>query len=261
MSRLRVDLNSDIGEGFGPWRMGDDAALLEVVTSANVACGFHAGDPLIMDRVVDLAARRGVAVGAHPGINDLWGFGRRSIAGDRPEELATMVAYQVGALGAIAWRRGVRLGHVKLHGALSHAAGRDPELAAAIAAALAGVDPSLTWLVPAGSAMAATAKAAGLAVAHEVFADRGYGDDGELLPRSAPGAVLDDPGEVAARAVAMVLDGAVPTVANRRLLLPVESICVHGDTPGAVAAARAVRVALESAGVSVGPFRSAAPLH
>ena len=261
MSALRVDLNSDIGEGFGPWRMGDDAALLDVVTSANVACGFHAGDPVIMDRTVALAAERGVAVGAHPGINDLWGFGRRSLAGDRPDDLAAMVAYQVGALGAIAWRRGVRIGHVKLHGALSAAASTDADLAAAVATTLRAVDPSLVWLVPAGSAMAVAGTAAGLRVAHEVFADRGYDDAGGLMDRSLPGAVLDDPEEIAARAVAMVLDGAVPTASNRRLLLPFDSICVHGDTPGAVAAARAVRAALESAGVGVSPFGSTPQLH
>jgi len=249
-----VDLNSDVGEGFGPWRMGDDEALVDVVTSVNIACGFHAGDPLIMDRTVRLSAARGLGVGAHPGINDLWGFGRRRIEGDSPDDLATMIVYQVGALKAVAQRHGCAVRHIKLHGALSNVAATDPALADAIATAVAGIDPGLMWLVPSGSVMAAAGERAGLVVRHEVFADRAYADDGTLVPRSRAGAVIDEPGAVADRAVRMVVEGGVASVSGRFLPLTADSICVHGDTPGAVEVARAVRAALESAGVELSPL-------
>ena len=254
MSLRTVDLNADLGEGYGPWRMGDDAALLDIVTTANIACGFHAGDPLIMRRTVALAAQRGVAVGAHPGLNDLWGFGRRHMSGERPEDLATMVVYQVGALRAIATAEGVRVGHVKLHGALSNAAAVDEELACAIGSALHSFDAGLRWLVPTGSAMTAAAASEGLVVVAEAFCDRGYDDNGDLVPRSHPQALLEDPDEIAARAVQMASSGSVTSISGRRLPRPVESLCVHGDTPGAVAAARAVRTALTEAGITVTHF-------
>jgi len=249
-----VDLNSDVGEGFGPWRMGDDDALLDVVTTVNIACGLHAGDPLIMQRTVARAAERGVRIGAHPGPYDLWGFGRRPVDTTRPGELASVVLYQVGALAALAAHEGARVNHVKLHGSLSNAAAVDVQLATAIAEALRRLDPSLAWLVPAGSEMASAGAAAGLRVVSEVFADRAYDDNGDLVARSVPGAVIDDPAAVASRAVAMVFDGGVVSAGGRRLALAVESICVHGDTPNAVAAARAVRAALERAGVRVAAF-------
>ncbi len=254
MPGLVVDLNCDAGEGYGAWRMGDDAALLEIVSSVNVACGFHAGDPLIMRRTVALAARRGVAVGAHPGPLDLFGFGRRAVDGEPVDDLATMVLYQVGALRAVAAAEGVPITHVKLHGALSNRAAVDPELAGAVAAALLRLDPGLTWLVPSGSAMGEAGDAAGLRVVAEVFADRAYAADGTLVPRSVPGAVIDDPGAVADRALAMATGAAVIAVDGSRVPLAVESICVHGDTPGAVACARAVRGRLEGAGFRVAPF-------
>jgi UPF0271 protein len=250
----RVDVNSDLGEGFGPWRMGDDEQLLQVVTTASIACGFHAGDPVIMARTVALARRHGVAVGAHPGHLDLYGFGRRRITGEPPEELATMVVYQVGALGAIAAREGVRLGHVKLHGALSNAAAVDEALAGAVAEAICALDPTLSWLVPSGSEMAAAAQRCGLRAVHEVFADRGYDDAGDLLPRDRPGALLTDTGEVVERALRIVEEGAVVSASGRVLPLPCDSLCVHGDTPGALATARALRAALEAAGVTVRSF-------
>jgi UPF0271 protein len=250
----RVDVNSDLGEGFGPWRMGDDEGLLEVVTTANVACGFHAGDPVIMARTVRLARQHGVAVGAHPGHLDLYGFGRRRIAGEDPAELATMVVYQVGALRAIAEREGVRLGHVKLHGALSNAAAVDPVLAGAVAEAICTCGPSLAWLVPSGSEMSAAAVRCGLRAVHEVFADRGYDDDGDLVARGRPGALLVDTGEVVERALRIVEEGAVVSVSGRVLPLPCDSLCVHGDTPGALETARRLRAALESAGVTVAAF-------
>ncbi|HEX3604907.1 MAG TPA: 5-oxoprolinase subunit PxpA [Candidatus Dormibacteraeota bacterium] len=250
----RVDLNSDLGEGFGPWRMGDDEGLLGVVTTANVACGFHAGDPLIMARTVALAREHGVAVGAHPGTLDLFGFGRRPIGGAPPAELATMVVYQVGALRAVAARAGVRVGHVKLHGALSNAAAVDATLASAIAEAICDVDPTLAWLVPSGSEMAAAARACGLRAVHEVFADRGYDDDGDLLARDRPGAVLTDTGAVVERALRIVEQGAVLSASGRPLPLRCDSLCVHGDTPGALETTRVLRAALEHAGVRVAAF-------
>ncbi len=253
----RVDLNCDAGEGYGPWRMGDDAALLDVVTTVNIACGLHAGDPLIMARTVRMATERGVGVGAHPGPNDLWGFGRRGVAGERPDDLATLVAYQVGALIGVAAQEGARVTSVKLHGALSNAAAVDAELAAAMARAIQAVDASLLWLVPAGSAMVAAGERAGVRIASEVFADRAYDDDGNLVPRSVAGAVIDDPATCARRAVQMVVEGGVASRNGTPLRLRADSVCVHGDTPGAVAAARAVRAALEGAGVVLSPLAGA----
>ena len=250
----RVDLNCDAGEGFGPWRMGDDAALLDVVTTVNIACGMHAGDPLIMARTVRMAQQRGVGVGAHPGPNDLWGFGRRGVAGEPPEDLATLVAYQVGALQAVAAQEGAQVTSVKLHGALSNAAAVDAALAAAVARTLRAVDSTLIWLVPAGSAMVAAAEGAGLRIASEVFADRAYDDDGNLVSRRLPGAVIADPAVCARRAVQMVVDGAIESAGGRRLAMRADTVCVHGDTPGAVESARAVRAALEAAGVELVPL-------
>jgi UPF0271 protein len=248
-----IDLNSDVGEGYGVWRMGDDAALIDIVSSVNIACGFHAGDPLIMSRTVEMAARRGVGVGAHPGTNDRWGFGRRGADG-APTDLATMVAYQVGALRAVAAELGRTVVHVKLHGALSNRAAVDSDLAVAVAATIHAVDADLIWLVPAGSAMAAAGERAGLRVAHEVFADRAYDDDGNLVSRSLPGAVLDDSTVIAERAVRMVVSGGVLTGDGTLLPRQTDSVCVHGDTPGAVEAARAVRTALEHAGITIAPL-------
>lgn len=250
----RVDLNSDLGEGFGPWRMGDDEQLLQVVTTASIACGFHAGDPVIMARTVALARRHGVAVGAHPGNLDLYGFGRRRFTGEPPDELATMVVYQVGALGALAAREGVRLGHVKLHGALSNAAAVDVDLADAVAEAICALDPLLAWLVPSGSEMGLAAHRYGLRAVHEVFADRGYDDDGTLLPRDDPGALLTDTAEVVERALRILEGGAVVSASGRVLPMRCNSLCVHGDTPGALETARALRAGLEAAGVTVAAF-------
>lgn len=234
--------------------MGDDEALLDVVTTVNIACGFHAGDPLIMARTVRLASQRGVGVGAHPGPNDLWGFGRRGVKGERPQDLATMVAYQVGALQAVAAQEGARVSSVKLHGALSNVAAVDADLAAAVARTLHAVAPELVWLVPAGSAMVGAAEREGLRIASEVFADRAYDAEGNLVSRSKPGSVIDDPQLCAERAVRMVVDGGIDAVDGTRLQLRADTVCVHGDTPGAVQAARAVRQALEAAGVEVVPL-------
>jgi len=249
-----VDLNSDLGEGFGPWRMGDDEALLDLVTTCNIACGLHAGDPVVMARTCAAAAARNVRIGAHPGHHDLYGFGRRTITGENPDDVASAVIYQVGALRAIAATRTCEVGHVKLHGALSNQAAVDPRLAETLARAIHALGGDLAWLVPAGSAMVAAGHAAGLRCVEEVFPDRGYAQDGSLLPRSQPGALFDDPEVVARRALAMVTRGGVPGPDGELLPLSVDSLCVHGDTPGAVAAAAAVRAALEAAGVTVAPF-------
>lgn len=250
----RVDLNCDAGEGWGPWRMGDDEALLDVVTTVNVACGLHAGDPLIMARTVRDAQERGVGIGAHPGPNDLWGFGRRDLSREPVGDLATLVAYQVGALQAIAAQEGARVSSVKLHGSLSNRAAVDAGLAGAVAETIRSVDPSLIWLVPAGSAMLGAAERAGLRSASEVFADRAYESDGSLVSRSVPGALITDPRAVANRAVWLVTEGGIESVGGRRLSLRADSVCVHGDSPRAVEVAEAVRAALEKAGVEVVPL-------
>ncbi|MDQ7910299.1 5-oxoprolinase subunit PxpA [Phytohabitans sp. ZYX-F-186] len=248
-----MDLNADLGEGFGAWRLGDDDALLDVVTSANVACGFHAGDPVTMRRVCAAAASKGVAVGAQVGYRDLAGFGRRRIE-YAFDELRDDVLYQIGALDAFCRVAGTRVRYVKPHGALYNTAAIDEAQAAAVVAAVVDYDRGLPVLCPPGSVLGQLATGAGLRAVAEGFADRGYLESGALVPRSAPGALVSSPDEVAARAVSMAVDSAVRTVDGTGLHLPVESICVHGDTPGAVALARGVRAALERVGVRLSPF-------
>jgi 5-oxoprolinase (ATP-hydrolysing) subunit A len=250
---VRIDLNADLGEGFGPWRLGDDEALLEVVTSANVACGFHAGDPVTMRRVCAGAAARGVAVGAQVGYHDLAGFGRRKID-IATDDLAADVLYQVGALDACARAEGTRVRYVKPHGALYNTAADDAGQAGAIAAAVAAFDGAMPLLGFAGSELAAAAGAHGLPFVAEAFADRAYLGSGRLVPRDQPGAVLTDPAAVASRAVTLAVDGRIEAIDGSNLAVDVASVCLHGDTPGAVALARAVRAALAEAGVTVAPF-------
>jgi UPF0271 protein len=250
----RIDLNADLGESYGAWTMGDDEALLACVTSANVACGFHAGDPRVIDRTVALAIEAGVAVGAHPSYLDLRGFGRRAMAAD-PDEVEADVVYQVGAVHAFARSRGGRLVHVKPHGALYNQAAADAALARAVARGAARVAKDLVLVGLAGSAaMRDAAAAAGLRFAAEAFADRAYAPDGTLLPRGRDGAVIADAGAAAARAVAIARDGQVLAVDGSRIELRADTLCLHGDTPGAAGRARAVREALESAGVAVRPL-------
>lgn len=250
----RVDLNSDLGEGYGAYTCGDDAAILDIVTSANVACGLHAGDPEIMATTFALAKARGVAVGAHPGFPDLWGFGRRRIPFSGGE-IERLVAYQVGAAQALAAYAGHRLTYVKTHGALGNLAAEDQSVADAVARAVKAVDPGLGLLAIALSAQVRAGEAAGLEVHQEIFADRGYTDAGLLIPRSEPGAFVTDPTEAADRILRMVQDGIILTASGRALPTPIRSICVHGDTAHAVATARAVRDRLEGAGVTLAPFR------
>jgi UPF0271 protein len=239
-----MDLNSDLGEGFGIWTLGDDDALLCVVTSANVACGFHAGDPTTMRKVCATAVERGVVIGAQVSYRDLAGFGRRRIDVPR-DELADEIRYQIGALSAFG-----PVGYVKPHGALYNTAAVDAVQASAV---VAGVG-ALPVLCQPGSVLASLAAAAGLAVFAEGFVDRAYLPDGRLVPRSQPGAVLHDVDAVVARSVRMAVDGVVEAIDGAVIPMPVVSLCVHGDTPGAVAMATAVRAALLDAGVPVSPF-------
>lgn len=247
---MGIDLNCDLGESFGHWRLGDDAALLSVVSSANVACGFHAGDPRVMRATVAAAREAGVAVGAHPGYRDLRGFGRVPMQLP-PDAVRDDVLYQLGALAAIADAEDVRLAHVKPHGALYNSMVRDPELALAIAEAVAEFDATLPMMVLAGSAAERALDAAGVPVLREGFLDRAYLPDGELAPRGTPGAVHTDPERVAAQALSLARDGRVRAGDGSELRLRVDTLCIHGDTPSAVALARRVREALEGAGVRV----------
>jgi UPF0271 protein len=247
----RIDLNADLGESFGPWPMGTDEALMSSITSANVACGFHAGDPSVMRRTVALAKANGVAVGAHPGFPDLVGFGRREMSAS-PDEVADMVLYQVAALAGVAASQGVRLQHVKAHGALYNMAAKNRALAEAIARGTAAFDRSLILFGLPDSELLRAGEKAGLRVAAEVFADRAYEPDGTLASRSKPGSVIHDQQEVVARAVRMVRDGVVTATNGSTITLRADTICLHGDTPGAATLARLVRRGLDDAGIAVG---------
>jgi UPF0271 protein len=248
-----IDLNADLGEGFGAWRMGDDESMFGLVTSANVACGFHAGDPDIMARCFSLARERGVAVGAHVSFPDLAGFGRRRIPYS-PAEIERLVAYQIGAAQALARCCGHRITHVKCHGALANVAESEPDVARAVARSARAVDPGLVLLAIARSAQVEAAEQAGLRVAHEIFADRTYTDDGRLKPRGQPGAVIEDAAEASARVLVMLEEQAIVAESGARLPTPIDSICVHGDSPHAVEMARLLREALDSAGYRLAPF-------
>lgn len=246
-----MDLNADLGESYGRWTLGDDEGLVAHLTSANVACGFHAGDFLVIERTVALCRRAGVAVGAQPGYPDLLGFGRRTMAFE-PTEVESMVRYQLGALEAFCRAHGVALHHVKPHGALYNQAAGDLALATAVAQATARFSRSLPLYGLASSAAMATAAAdAGVRFIPEAFADRRYRPDGTLVPRSEPGAVLTDPDAAATQAVSIAAEGALTAVDGSRIALSAETICCHGDTPGAVKIAAAVRSALRDAGVEV----------
>lgn len=251
---MKVDINCDMGEGYGRWSLGDDAAMMDVITSANVACGFHGGDPGIMVATARMAKARGVSVGAHPGFNDLWGFGRRVIRGDTMAEIETMIAYQIGAMQACASLAGHAVTHVKAHGALGNLSNDEPDFAMALGRAIKAVDPALIYVTMPGLPTERAAEALNLATASEVFADRAYEDDGQLVGRKMPGAVLHDADAAAARVLAMVRDQAITSVGGRRIPARIDTVCVHGDGATAVAMARRVRAVLEADGVEIRPF-------
>ena len=249
-----INLNADMGEGFGAYDIGDDESLLKIIRSANVACGFHAGDPTVMHRLVMRAKDEGVSIGAHPGFNDLLGFGRRRID-MRPDELEYSIAYQIGALQAMAVYAGLKVTHVKPHGALNNMAAENRELADAIGRAIKAVDAGLIYVALAGSEMQRAGEALGLTVACEGFADRQYDDDGNLTSRKIEGSVIRDPEAARERVVKMVQEQAVISRNGKKIPLRIDSICVHGDEPTAVVVARAVRQGLEAAGIAVVPLQ------
>ncbi len=251
-----VDLNSDMGEGFGPWKMGDDEAMLSIVSSANIACGWHAGDPIIMHRTAAIAKAKGVSIGAHPGFGDLWGFGRRVIRGDSMADLEKQIAYQVGAMQALAVMAGHKVTHVKTHGAMGNMSNDDDEMAMAVGRAIKAVDPALVYVVMPGLSTERAAEKLGLPMAREVFADRTYDDSGNLTSRKVEGAVIHDAAMAAQRVLRMVEDQEVVTVTGKRLKVKIDTICVHGDNPAAVAMAKTVRDTLEAAGIAIRPFRA-----
>ena len=249
----KIDLNADIGESFGIYNTGNDERLLDAITSGSIACGFHAGDPVVMRRTVRMAAKAGVSIGAHPGFPDLAGFGRREM-NIEPREIADLVLYQIGALNAIARAEGAALRHVKPHGALYNMSVRRADIADAIAGAVASFDHDLVLVGLPGSSLLSAGSRLGLRVAAEAFADRSYEADGTLTPRHLRGAVLSEPEIVAERAVRMVRDGEVAARDGSTLSFEVDTLCVHGDAPGAAELAAAVRAALEKAGVAISAF-------
>ena len=251
--RTTIDLNADVGEGFGPWPMGDDAGLIPLVSSVNVACGFHAGDPTGIARTIALAVAAGAAVGAHPGYPDLVGFGRREMD-LAPDELEAAIVYQVGAVAALARAAGTELRHVKPHGALYNRAARYAATAEAVARAVRSVSADLVLVGLAGSISLDAGRAAGLDVAAEAFVDRAYEPDGSLRSRRLPGALVTHPAHAAARAVRLATTGEAETTGGSTLHIEADTLCLHGDTPGAADIARAVRRALESAGVTIAPL-------
>lgn len=250
---MRIDLNSDLGEGYGPWAMGDDVKILDCVTSANIACGGHAGDPETMYRTLRLAVGRGVVVGAHPGYTDREGFGRRIIP-MAPAEIGRMVLAQVGALAALARLAGTQVRYVKPHGALGNLAAADRDVAAAIATAIQAVDATLAVLAMSGTALEVAARELGLPVYSEIYADRAYLPNGQLVPRSQPGAVLHDVDEASGRLIAFLRSGRMPVVGGEPIPLAAHSVCVHGDNAESVLMAREIRARLQAEAVSVASF-------
>ena len=248
-----IDINSDLGEGFGPWTMGADAQILSIVTSANVACGGHASDPETMFKTLELARDKGVKVGAHPGFNDLIGFGRRVIPMS-PAEIGRMCAAQIGALIGIAAQVGISVSYVKPHGALGNLAARDREVAEAIVNAVQKIDPKLAVLAISGTQSEQAARAAGAPVFSEIFADRGYLSSGQLVPRDQDGAMVHDAAEAAQRLITFLDTGRMPVIDGDPIKLAAQSICVHGDSPGAVDMAHEVRERLTSHGIQISSF-------
>jgi 5-oxoprolinase (ATP-hydrolysing) subunit A len=253
MMATQINLNADMGEGFGAYDIGNDDAMLKIIRSASIACGFHAGDPLTMHHNVQRAKDEGVSIGAHPGFNDLWGFGRRRIE-MRPDDLEYLVAYQIGALQAMAAYVGERVTHMKPHGALNNIAAENAEYAMAIGRAVKAVDREIIYVALSGSEMERAGRKLGLHVAREGFCDRLYDDDGNLTSRSIPGAVIKDPAVVARRVVDMVRNGEIISRNGKRIPCKIDTLCVHGDEPTAIDVARAVRAGLETAGIEIVPL-------
>lgn len=249
-----IDLNADLGESFGAYTIGNDEEILKVISSANVACGFHGGDPLVMHRTIELARAGGVGIGAHPGFNDLWGFGRRRIIVQDPSEIEKMLIYQVGAIQGMARAQGAEVTHYKIHGALGNMACVEPDLAEAAARAVKAVAPDLIFVVLPNSELEKAGERLGLRLAREIFADRAYDDDAMLVRRGTPGAMIEDPSEAATRMVRFLEEGAVESLSGKRIEVPIDTICVHGDSAHAVAMAVQVRRALEGAGIGIRPM-------
>ncbi|GGH07130.1 UPF0271 protein [Alsobacter metallidurans] len=252
---MQIDLNADLAEGYGPWRMGDDEALLDMVSSANIACGFHAGDPLIMEQAVRAAAARGVDIGAHVGFPDRQGFGRRAMQIE-PTELAAMVVYQLGALSGITRANGARMTHMSFHGALGNMAAADEALARPLVEAVARFDPALIVVSSTSRAIESAAGACGLRVATTFLADRAYDAQGLLVPRRLPGSVIHDRDAVLTRVRRLLREGVVETYDGTVIAAPAHSILLHGDTEGAVALARDIRREIESGGGVIRPVSS-----
>jgi 5-oxoprolinase (ATP-hydrolysing) subunit A len=253
MMTISVNLNADMGEGFGAYDIGDDDAILKIIRSASIACGSHAGDPLTMRHVVQRAKEEGVSIGAHPGFNDLWGFGRRRIDMN-PEHLEYLIAYQIGALQAMAAYVGEKVTHLKPHGALNNMAAENADYAMAIGRAIKAVDRDIIYVANVGSEMEKAGRKLGLKVAREGYCDRLYDDDGNLTSRKIPGAVIKDPVVATKHVVRMVVEGEIVSRNGKRIPRRVDTLCVHGDEPTAIALARAVRAGLEAAGVKIVPL-------
>jgi len=250
---LSINLNADMGEGFGAYDIGNDDAILKIIRSASIACGFHAGDPVTMRHLVQRAKEEGVSIGAHPGFNDLWGFGRRRIDMN-PEHLEYLIAYQIGALQGMAAYVGEKVTHVKPHGALNNMAAENADYAMAIGRAIKAIDRDIVYVTNVGSEMEKAGRKLGLKVAREGYCDRLYDDDGSLTSRKIPGAVIKDPAVATKHVVRMVVDGEIVSRNGKRMPHRVDTLCVHGDEPTAIELARAVRAGLEAAGVKIVPL-------
>jgi UPF0271 protein len=251
---MRVDLNSDLGESFGAWQMGDDEAMLSIITSASVACGWHAGDPVVMHRAAEIAKANGVAIGAHPSFNDLWGFGRRVIRGTSFADLEKQIAYQIGALQGVAAMVGHTVTHVKAHGALGNLANDEDDFAFALGRAIKAVDPKLVYVVMPGRPSLKAAEKLGLPMLQEIFADRAYQDNGQLVMRNEPGAMIHDAAAAAERILRALHDNVMISVTGSKVPVKIDTVCVHGDTPTAVEMARQLRQKLTAAGVELKPY-------
>ena len=249
-----IDLNCDLGEGFGNYEMGNDSAMLDIVSSVNVACGFHAGDPDIMAGLARETRQKGIALGAHPGFRDLHGFGRRQIIGIPNDELENLVIYQIGALQALARSQGQTLSHVRAHGALGNMSDSDSEIAAPVARAVFRADPNLALMTLPGCAADIAATELGLRVARQAFADRAYNDDGSLVSRRLEGAVISAPDTAAERVIRLVQERTIKTVSGKKLQLDARTVCVHGDSPTAISMAESIRTCLENEGIQIRPF-------